>query len=86
MPQYRSAMFLRLSTISRRGVERDGNAALDDRESWMAGEDAHYERDPTRERADVVIDGTHPVGRPRTDRHAQSRDTKLPSRCSQAQL
>ena len=54
----------------RRGVERDGNAALDDWESWMASEDAHDERVPTRERADVVIDGTHPVERPRTDRHS----------------
>ncbi len=54
----------------RRGVERDGIAALDDWESWMAREDAHYERDPTSERADVVIDGTQPVERPRTDRHA----------------
>jgi uridine kinase len=54
----------------RRGVERDGIAALDDWESWMASEDAHYERDPTRERADVVIDGTHPLERSRPDRHA----------------
>ena len=54
----------------RRGVERDGIAALDDGESWMAGEDAHYERDPTRKLADVVIDGTHPVERSRKDRHA----------------
>jgi uridine kinase len=54
----------------RRGVDRDGIAALDDWESWMAGEDGHYERDPTRERADVVIDGTHPVERSRPDRHA----------------
>jgi uridine kinase len=54
----------------RRGVERDGIAAVDDWESWMAGEDAHYERDPTRERADVVLDGTHPVERSHTDRYA----------------
>ena len=54
----------------RRGVDRDGIAALDDWQSWMASEDAHYERDPTRERADVVIDGTQPVERSRTDRHA----------------
>jgi uridine kinase len=45
-----------------RGIERDGNSALDDWGSWMAAEDAHYERDPTRQRADVVIDGT--TGRP----------------------
>lgn len=61
----------------RRGVDRDGIAALDDCESWMAGQDAHHERDPTRERADVVIDGTHPVERSRTDRHAQSHLTPL---------
>jgi uridine kinase len=52
----------------RRGTERDGAEALDAWELWMAGEDAHYERDPTRERADVVIDGTRPVERSRTDR------------------
>lgn len=28
-----------------------------DWEFWMGEEDAHFERDPTRERADVVIDG-----------------------------
>jgi uridine kinase len=41
-----------------RAVERDGDDALDDWEDWMGKEDAHYERDPTRERSDVVIDGT----------------------------
>lgn len=54
----------------RRAVERDGLGALDDWEFWMGEEDAHYERDPTRERADIVIDGTHPVERSRTDRRA----------------
>ena len=39
-------------------VDRDGDDALDDWEHWMAEEDAHYARDPTRERADIVIDGT----------------------------
>jgi hypothetical protein len=34
------------------------SAALDDWEVWMSAEDAHYERDPTRERSDVVVDGT----------------------------
>lgn len=52
----------------RRGLDRDGIAALHNWESWMAGEDAHYKRDPTRERSDVVIDGTKPVERSRTDR------------------
>jgi uridine kinase len=42
----------------RRAVERDGADALDDWAVWMAAEDAHYRRDPTKEHADVVIDGT----------------------------
>jgi uridine kinase len=41
-----------------RGIERDGLTAADDWEAWMRSEDGHYRRDPTRERADVVIDGT----------------------------
>ena len=41
-----------------RAVERDGEKALDDWEYWMAQEDRHYERDPTRERSDAVIDGS----------------------------
>ena len=41
-----------------RAVERDGEDALDDWEFWMGEEDTHYERDPTRDRSDVVIDGT----------------------------
>lgn len=45
----------------RRGLERDGADALDDWERWGAAEDAHYEVDPTRAIADVVIDGTVPV-------------------------
>ena len=44
----------------RRAVERDGPEALDNWRSWMADEDAHYASDPTRERADVVVDGTVP--------------------------
>jgi uridine kinase len=43
-----------------RAVERDGEDALDDWEFWMGEEDDHYQRDPTRERCDVVIDGTAP--------------------------
>ena len=43
------------------------------------------ERDPTPERADVVIDGTHPVERSRSDRHASSHPTPLPSRRNAAQ-
>lgn len=40
-----------------RAVARDGEDALEDWEVWMGNEDAHYERDPTRERADVIVDG-----------------------------
>lgn len=42
----------------RRAVARDGPDALDDWDLWMAEEDAHYQRDPTRERADLIVDGT----------------------------
>jgi len=41
-----------------RGLERDGADALADWQSWMAAEDGHYARDPTRERADIRIDGS----------------------------
>jgi uridine kinase len=41
-----------------RAVERDGEDALEDWEIWMGEEDAHYGRDPTRQRSDLVIDGT----------------------------
>lgn len=41
-----------------RAVERDGEDALDEWEFWMGEEDDHYQRDPTRERSNVVIDGT----------------------------
>lgn len=41
-----------------RAVERDGEEVLEDWEVWMGEEDAHYERDPTRQRSDMVIDGT----------------------------
>lgn len=47
----------------RRAVERDGVGALDDWARWMAAEDDHYRRDPSRSRADVVIDGTQPIDR-----------------------
>ena len=40
-----------------RAVERDGEDAMEDWEFWMAQEDAHYQRDPTRERSDAVVDG-----------------------------
>ncbi|NNC81041.1 MAG: hypothetical protein HKN94_12915 [Acidimicrobiales bacterium] len=41
-----------------RAIERDGPGALDDWQVWIAEEDAHYERDATRNRADLIIDGT----------------------------
>jgi len=40
-----------------RGLDRDGPSAADQWESWMAAEDAHFVRDPVRQRADVIIDG-----------------------------
>ena len=45
----------------RRGLERDGPGALTEWQSWMAGEDHHYANDPTRERANLVIDGTSKI-------------------------
>jgi uridine kinase len=44
----------------RRGLERDGVEALDDWVSWGAAEDEHYDSDPTRRHADLVVDGTVP--------------------------
>jgi len=41
-----------------RGIERDGPSAVDQWESWMAAEDAYFARDPVRERADVIVDGS----------------------------
>ncbi len=40
-----------------RGLHRDGNDALSQWEEWMAAEDRHFARDPSRERADLVVDG-----------------------------
>ena len=40
-----------------RGIARDGEAMRPQWEQWMAEEDAHYARDRTRERADVIVDG-----------------------------
>ena len=42
----------------RRGLDRDGDDALEFWKEWMAAEDQHYHRDPTRDRADLVVDGT----------------------------
>jgi len=41
-----------------RGLDRDGPSAADQWESWMAAEDAYFARDPVRERAHVVVDGS----------------------------
>lgn len=45
---------LRLS----RGLERDGEALLPQWRRWMAEEETVFARDRTRERADLVVDGT----------------------------
>ena len=45
----------------RRGLERDGHDAVDDWTTWGEAEDRHYEADPTRQHADIVVDGTIPV-------------------------
>lgn len=42
----------------RRGLERDGIETLPIWDAWIRAEDAHYERDPTRQRANVIFDGT----------------------------
>ena len=41
-----------------RGLERDGEAMRDDWLRWRVEEDRHFAHDRTRERADVVVDGT----------------------------
>ena len=42
----------------RRGLERDGLETLPIWDAWIPAEDEHFERDPTRPRADVIVDGT----------------------------
>ncbi len=41
----------------RRGLERDGPHMAGIWTEWMAAEDRHFAADPTRERADLVVDG-----------------------------
>ena len=41
-----------------RGVARDGDTVLPQWLAWMTDEDALFARERTRERADVVVDGT----------------------------
>jgi uridine kinase len=45
----------------RRGIERDGADAAGFWERWMSEEDTHYKKDPTRARADLVLDGTRSI-------------------------
>ena len=45
----------------RRAMARDGEAYRPHWDRWAAQEDAHYAATPTRERADVVVDGAPTV-------------------------
>jgi uridine kinase len=40
-----------------RGIQRDGEAMRDQWLTWIAGEDAHFALDRTRDRVDLVVDG-----------------------------
>jgi uridine kinase len=40
-----------------RGIERDGEELREFWNQWIAGETAHYAKDGTRDRADVIVDG-----------------------------
>jgi uridine kinase len=44
----------------RRGLERDGDAFAPHWEQWAADEQELFAREQTRQRADVVVDGTRP--------------------------
>ncbi len=44
-----------------RGLERDGEAMREEWVRWQVREAAHFATECTRERADVVVDGTAPV-------------------------
>ena len=44
----------------RRGIERDGDAFAPHWEQWAADETELFARERTRERADLVVDGTRP--------------------------
>lgn len=41
----------------RRGIERDGEHLREEWLAWQAAEEAHFLRDRTRDRADLVVDG-----------------------------
>jgi uridine kinase len=45
----------------RRGLDRDGEAAREDWERWMAGEDAYIAREQPAEHADVVLRGDQDI-------------------------
>jgi len=45
----------------RRGIERDGDAFAPYWEQWATDEGELFARERTRERADVVVDGTRPL-------------------------
>jgi uridine kinase len=42
----------------RRGIERDGESMRPAWDQWIAEEDAFFARDRTRERADLIVDGS----------------------------
>jgi uridine kinase len=42
----------------RRGIERDGPAVEPQWRRWMVDEAEHFAREQTRERADILVDGT----------------------------
>jgi uridine kinase len=44
-----------------RGISRDGEPMRPQWDSWMAEEDAFFERDGTRDRADLIVDGSPTV-------------------------
>ncbi|WP_245155190.1 AAA family ATPase [Nocardioides sp. 1609] len=46
----------------RRGIERDGGHLRKQWLAWQDAEDAHHARHRTRERADLLVDGTAPAG------------------------
>jgi uridine kinase len=45
----------------RRGLDRDGDVFAAHWEQWARDEEAVFAREQTRERADLVVDGTRPV-------------------------
>ena len=49
-----------------RGLARDGEALAPEWHRWMVMEQEHFARHRTRERADVIVDGTVPPGTPVT--------------------